>query len=329
MGSIVSSQMDTVDVSTMNRYGTLSLFIIGIIGNLLSIYIFSRTHLRRNTCVLCLLLSSCFNLIILIFGVLLRCLMGYDIDLTYYSSIFCSIRYYLIYVSQSTSLWLIVLACLDRYLSSSLNLSRRRWINLQRTYYITLCILILSSLSYIEIFFCFEASSRTNGRCTTKDNFCSYVDTASYLILNSFFPSSLMLGFGTGMLINIKRSHQRIGITNRINRRDKQLISMLLLQIIFIVLCMFPLSIMKLYRSLTVLRIKSTDQIYDEYFAYQISIIISYINPSGMFFLYTLHGKIFRIELIRLFSCLRCCNQQTLWKQRILPIIRIHPADRF
>jgi hypothetical protein len=71
-----------------------------------------------------------------------------------------------------------------------------------------------------------------------KDQVCSFVDTANFLIFNSFLPPSLMLGFGIAMLMNIKQSRQRvghihsyIGPINKINRREKQLISMLLLQV--------------------------------------------------------------------------------------------------
>ena len=238
MGGIAPSRLATIGVSSMNRYGILFLFIIGILGNCLNLYIFSRRHLRQNTCVLCLLISSLLNLITLVFGVFFRCLIGYGVDLTYNSSIFCKIRYYFIYVSQSASLWLIVFACIDRYLSSSSNIIRRRWINRKRTYHIIFCILIISLLSYTEVFYCFEASFITNGICSTKDQFCSFVDTANFLIFNSFLPPSLMLGFGAAMLMNIKHSRQRVGINqsyprpiNTINRRDKQLIPMLCLQV--------------------------------------------------------------------------------------------------
>ncbi|CAF1311837.1 unnamed protein product [Adineta ricciae] len=334
MGSTLSLQLNNNVITVINRYGTLFLFIFGIVGNLLSVYIFSRTHLRRSACVLCLLLSSCFNILILIFGTLLRCLIGYNIDLTYNSPVFCAIRYYVIYVSQSASVWLIVLACFDRYLSSSLNILRRRWMNIKRTYSITFCILILSLLAYIEIFFCFAASVQTQGECMIKDKSCSFVETISYLVLNSFLPSILMLGFGTAMLMNIKQSHQRTlnGLMNKIDRRDKQLIYMLLLQVASIVLCMFPLSIMKVYLSLTGSKMKSANRIHREQFAYQVSVVISYINPSGMFFLHTLHGKLFRVELFRLFHCLWQHDERNRWKQQTLHIIRdhrIHPVNRF
>ncbi|CAF1078804.1 unnamed protein product [Adineta steineri] len=336
MGGIASSRLATIGISAMNRYGILFLGIIGIWGNLLNVYIFSRPHLRRNTCVLCLLISSFLNLIILIFGVFLRCLMGYNIDLTYNASIFCPMRYYLIYVCQSGSLWLIVLACVDRYLSSSLNMTYRQWMNRKRTNRIILFILIFSLLCYVEVFYCFEASFITNGYCKTKDKYCSYIDTASYLIFNSFLPSSLMLGFGAGMLINIKRSYQRIGqlpsyigSINKINRRDKQLISMLLLQVALIGICMFPISIIKFYLSITISIEKANEQIYNEYFAYQLSVAISYINPSGMFFVHTLRGKLFRTELIRLFNRLKYHSHRNLLCRRISQIMWAHPINRF
>lgn len=68
MSIIASSQLATISVIAMNRYGTLFLFIIGILGNLLNVYVFSRARLlRQNNCVLFLLISSLLNLITLFF----------------------------------------------------------------------------------------------------------------------------------------------------------------------------------------------------------------------------------------------------------------------
>ena len=46
-------------------------------------------------------ISSLFNIITLIFGVFLRCLIGYDIDLTYNSLVFCKIRFYFIFTERA------------------------------------------------------------------------------------------------------------------------------------------------------------------------------------------------------------------------------------
>ncbi|CAF0830676.1 unnamed protein product [Rotaria sp. Silwood1] len=336
MDDNLSSYLATVGVSALNRYGVLFLLIVGTLGNLLNVYVFSRPHLRHNTCVLCLLLSSFLNFLVLIFGVFIRCLIGYNIDLTYNSSIFCKIRHYVIYASQSVSLWLIVLACIDRYLSSSSNIVHHRWINRRKVFSIVSCISILTSLSYIEVFFCFEASLITNNICSAKNQLCSYIDTANFLIFNSFLPPSLMLSFGAAMLINIKQSYQRVEdiqsntrSIHRINRRDRQLISILLLEVALIVVSMFPITIVKFYQATTSVIRKSQQQMNNEYFVSQVSIVVSYINSSGMFFIYTIRGTIFRIELIRLFDRLLCCHQQNQLRQRILHMICIHPIERF
>jgi hypothetical protein len=92
---------------------------------------------------------------------------------------------------------------------------------------------------------------------------------------------------------------------------------------------MFPIVVMKLYLSITVFITKSIDQANIEYIAYQVSISVSYINSSGMFFIYTLRGKLFRHELIRLFYRLFCYYRQNTLRQRITNISGVHPIERF
>ena len=92
---------------------------------------------------------------------------------------------------------------------------------------------------------------------------------------------------------------------------------------------MFPIAVIKFYLSVTTSIKKSNEQTDNEYFAYQVSIAISYINSSGTFFIYTLRGKLFRIEIIRLFHRLLCWKQQNLVRQQVPHIARIHPIKRF
>lgn len=228
----------------MNRYVLLIVCILGFVGNSLSLYIFTRPNLRQNTCVIYLLMTGFLNQLTLFFGAFLRSLIAYGYDLTSKAPAFCKIRFYLIYVSQSAALWLTVFACIDRYLSSSINIPRRRWLNQAKTYRIVLIVLIFTSVSYTHMFYCFDTTSNAAGICTVRDYTCSFVDTASFLIYNSFLPPSLMIGFGVAMLKNIRQSRRRIEdvfsstttttTTTKINRRDRQLISTLLLQVRFL-----------------------------------------------------------------------------------------------
>jgi hypothetical protein len=238
MSALTASQLITIGSPIINRYALLMICILGFAGNTINMYIFSRPNLRQNTCVLYLLSTSFLNIITLIFGAFIRCLSSYNIDLTYKSPIFCKIRFYLTYASQSASLWLLVFACIDRYLCSSTNIQYRRWLTRQNTYRVIMCIFIFTAISYLQICHCFDASIVTNGICTIRDQTCSFVDTVSFILFNSFLPPSLMLAFGIAMLKNIKRSRRRIEDIftctmpmKKINRRDKQLISILLLQV--------------------------------------------------------------------------------------------------
>jgi len=86
---------------------------------------------------------------------------------------------------------------------------------------------------------------------------------------------------------------------------------------------------MKFYLAITILIKKSNDQINNDHFAYQVTIAISYINSTGMFFIYTLRGKLFRDELIRLFYRLVCYYHQNILHQRVVHISGIHPIERF
>ena len=241
MGNVSTSVLTTNVLLVMNRYVLLIVFIFGFVGNSLNLYIFTRSNLRQNTCVIYLLMTSFLNLLTLFFGTFLRCLIAYGYDLTLKAPVFCKMRFYLIYVSQSAALWLTVFACIDRYLSSSINIQRRRWLNRAKTYRIILIVLIFTSVSYTHIFYCFDTATNPSGACTVRDYTCSFVDTASFLIYNSFLPPSLMIGFGVAMLVNIRQSRRRIEDvfsgttpTTKINRRDRQLISTLLLQVRFL-----------------------------------------------------------------------------------------------
>ena len=92
---------------------------------------------------------------------------------------------------------------------------------------------------------------------------------------------------------------------------------------------MCPVAVIKFYLSVTNLQTKSEVQVNIDYFAYQLLIGCWYINSSVMFFIYTLRGKLFRIELIRLFRRLLCCHQQNLLCHRVPRIIWTRPTEHF
>ncbi|CAF1234298.1 unnamed protein product [Didymodactylos carnosus] len=101
----------------------------------------------------------------------------------------------------------------------------------------------------------------------------------------------------------------------KIRQRDLQIISMLLVQVLTVTICILPISLSKLYQTLTMsMTTKSPLRLAIEGFIFQSAAIVSYINNSVIFFIYTLSGKIFRQELLRILrrqSSLKSSMQQT------------------
>ncbi|CAF4435957.1 unnamed protein product [Didymodactylos carnosus] len=87
----------------------------------------------------------------------------------------------------------------------------------------------------------------------------------------------------------------------KIRQRDLQIITMLLVQVLTITICVLPISIYKLYQTLTMsMTTKSPLRLAIEGLIFQFTVLVSYINGSIIFLTYTLSGKIFRQELLRM-----------------------------
>ncbi|CAF1219279.1 unnamed protein product, partial [Didymodactylos carnosus] len=88
-----------------------------------------------------------------------------------------------------------------------------------------------------------------------------------------------------------------------------------LLRVLTVTICILPISLSKLYQTLTMsMTTKSPLRLAIEGFTFQSAAIVSYINNSVIFFIYTLSGKIFRQELLRILrrqSSLKSSMQQT------------------
>jgi hypothetical protein len=60
----------------------MPVFILGFIGNIFNLMIFTRRAIFQNPCTVYLLGSTCMNLSVLVFGLLIRSLMdGFNIDM--------------------------------------------------------------------------------------------------------------------------------------------------------------------------------------------------------------------------------------------------------
>jgi len=99
----VSSEVNTLNriVTELAIWGSAICFILGVLGFLSNIYVFTRPSLRGNPCSMYFLSSSIAGLIFLIVSLPFRVLqIGFNIDPTYYLLGFCKTEYYITFPAR-------------------------------------------------------------------------------------------------------------------------------------------------------------------------------------------------------------------------------------
>ena len=114
----------------------IPLYILGNLGNLLSVWIFLKKTWRKNVCVFyflnCLLIDSIYINSALLSGIVIN---GFDINLQNSSVILCKLSNYVTFFSTTLSPTILVLASVDRLLISSQNVETRLYSSRRLAYF--------------------------------------------------------------------------------------------------------------------------------------------------------------------------------------------------
>lgn len=280
--------------------------LLGTFGNMLNIIIFSRRCLRRNPCSIYFLISSFNNIFSIYIGLLTRYLStSWNKDPSLTNNILCKLRIYFVYSCLSCVLWYTVLASIDRYLSSSHNAKLRGLSKLRIAQKIIIFSTIFIYLIHIHILIYYE--SRQNN-CNSSSNIYSIFFNIFFFIISCTIPIILMIIFGLLTIINVQKSRKRLmrqinNIENqRLKSNDRQLILMVLFQILITIIISTPYSFINLYYIISINILKYRLQLFNQIilsFLLDISRVLYFCNPIIGFFIYTLTGKKFRDELKR------------------------------
>jgi hypothetical protein len=297
----------------MNRYFPLPFMLLGSIGLMLNIIIFTRRSLCNNSCVQYLLFNTLSNIIVLYWVVVTRIVSdGYANDLSVRSDSFCKIRYFLTYYSRTLSTWFIVLACIDRWLSSIQAKQRFNKVSFARRVILVTCIICFISYGHVLFLFGIQTTPGSSSvTCYALTGSYRIFSDLQYLIFYALGPPILMLFFGILTLKNIRRS-RRLVIPNinaenqlkakSITRRDGQLLAMILLQIMIIIIFTLPFAVQKLYDTLTLQKQQTPFQKAQYNLITAILRLLSYGSHAFGFFFYTLSAKIFRSEFLKIIN---------------------------
>ena len=300
----------------LNRYLSIGIFLFGTVGNLLNCFTLTQPALRKNPCASLFLASSIASIITLISGVAVRLLTGWSADLTDTVAWLCKLRIFVLFSSRTIASWLITLATYDRWLSSSIDVHRRQMSTLKNAQRGITAIIILSSVAYAQIFYCYEANlTNTPLKCYGKTTWCRLLIDSEFTSISIFLPSLLMFLFGFMTVSNIRqkalRRIQPIRLTLisqavamnkrplRLKRIDHYLLLMLFIQVVLITLFPLPQAIQNLYSNITRFKVKTPLENTINNFIFNLFLLLTYVTNGMPFYIYTLSGgTVFRKTLL-------------------------------
>ena len=295
-----------------SRYCSIILFIFGSIGLVLNTIIFTRPTFRQNSCVNYFLASTVANYFVVIFILPSRVLSdGFQIDPGQYNLIYCKLRFYTYFTAKSLSSWFIILACFDRFMSSSPLVQRRAFARIVVSRWMIFLTTLIGLFFYSHVLIFYEIDS--NQQCDARSGIYRIFNDCFYLIGYRLTPPILMLIFGICTIANTRRIRRIVPRHGRrittLNNRDQTLMLMLTVQVILITITTVPHAAQKLYSTFTLERTKTNFEKAAESISIIIVRTISFFNHSSTFYVLTLTGKMFRKELYKILKkCFFCCQ---------------------
>ncbi|CAF1540080.1 unnamed protein product [Adineta ricciae] len=264
------------------RYGMSTYVALGNLGNLLIIAIFAQRSHRHNPCSFYLLWMTICNLICLDVGIIPIIFSLDHADISTVSVVSCKVQFYVRHTSFQMMRHYKVLACIDRFALSSMDATIRTF----SQYRIAKRMVIIGGILWalIVIFF---AAIRTieNSSCNIFDPLYSLIYTIYYMIFAGVLPPLLIVFFSLLVMKNLKQMRARIkptdmnvplnhpGMNNTLHKRDRDLLKMVLVEVLFYVLSTLPFSIYLVYNMITSSATKSKDR-------KQIESFINYMTQS-------------------------------------------------
>ncbi|CAF1030371.1 unnamed protein product [Adineta ricciae] len=316
--NIASIQTLTNNISYYAPYGILVLGNVSCICNFIT---FTVKQLRHNSCGWYFLMSALFDFLYINFGLFTKLSSEqYGSTLQNTNLAWCRIRVFLTWVLPCFATSYLVLASLDRCLSTSTITRLRSFSQVKIARRITPIPILLYSLTTCHQFFYYDLRPT----CSPLPGAYAFFLSMYSIIWTSLIPQGCMLSFGILTYLNIRQSRQRLihPVAERTNeqkrsRTDTQMIRITLIQVIC---SSILLNIRTAYYSYTVLSTsiaKSNERRAMESLFLQISSFVFYLNFSKGFFVNTLSSKLFR----RVFKqqLIKLCHRITCGKVHMAP----------
>jgi hypothetical protein len=295
-----SSDLKTIQTQ-LNLYGYSIFMILGNIGNVFIIILFSQP--RQNTCSIYLISSAVANMLYLTFTGLFEIFPFYYGDETIRAIILCKLHAYTINVLGQITKTLLVLACIDRFLITNARASFRAFSTIKRAKYLIFFSIIFWSLLniYVPI-----VTTVANGQCGIFGIY-STIYTVSIIIFVGLIPPIILGIFGYLAYHNMRQRRVRIqpvvhNTNISIQQRDHNLLLIVMSEVFFYVVTtiLYPLILLEMMISRYIIPNKSVPYLQIESFISSIAYLLLFINSAVPFYIYLIASKSFRRDFKQL-----------------------------
>jgi hypothetical protein len=192
-------------------------YVLGNVGNFLSIWIFSQKSWRKNVCVfyftIYIILNTCYinsTTLASIFN------NGYNISVQNSSVVLCKIYIYVAFLFAALSPTVLILASIDRLLISSQNIDTRLYSSKRLAYF------SISISTVFWIVFNIHVLIKANIQQFTPSVFICYYDLSEvYLNFVFYFLFVIQIVFGVTMLILSVLSFKNVRLIRTVPREER------------------------------------------------------------------------------------------------------------
>jgi hypothetical protein len=201
------------------------IIILGIVSNSLNIIILTRPTLIRHACslyFLCLAIINLFYSAVLLINNLLA--DGYQLDLSLHSNVFCKFISYLLILCPNISIYLIVLASIDRYCASSNKVRIRNFSSVRVARYAIGLLILTFVFVFSRVLLVFDLRQDGIRQCTLQSNsIFSQIFLIVGIILYIIVAPFSMIFFGFLIINNTNQSGINRARISRHRRTESQL----------------------------------------------------------------------------------------------------------
>lgn len=260
----------------MTLYSGYLSWLTGFLGNGMNVIVFLTMRTYRITpCTFYFLIGSIMNILFLTIVLTTRILaIGYDLDFSRQSIIWCKMRFFLVYSLSLMTLTCSTLSIIDQYLITSENVHIRRLSSIKNAHRLVIIFGFVWLIHAIPSAIYRDIVPLTKTCVNTNTSYAVY--SVVYIIgLLCLIPISIMIFFGylTYRNINGRRAAIRRGF-------DRQTLRMTLFLVILNVICLLPYGIYIAYQVITSSLVKDNDRLIKENFALTIVTLVSYFYYS-------------------------------------------------